>query len=94
VLTEHPLKSIVENPQAARRIAKQATELKPYCIKFEPRMTVKGQDISDFIAEFTPAASLQSDLLEGWILNVDGALNNKDSGIGIVLTAPGWSIIE
>jgi len=32
--------------------------------------------------------------LEGWVLNVDRALNSKRAGIGIVLTTPEGSIIE
>ena len=48
----------------------------------------------DFIADFTPGATEQADLLEGWILNVDGASNNKGARIGIVLTTPEGSIIE
>ena len=94
MLTEHPLKSIVENPQATERISKWATELKPYGIKYKSRTTIKGQVLKDFIAEFTPRASAQSDLLDGWILNIDGASNNKGSGIGIVLTTSEGTIIE
>ena len=85
-LTEHPLKSIVENSQVTGRIAKWATELKPYSIRYEPRTTIKGQVLSDFIAEFTPGLPAPCNLLEGWVLNEDRASNNKDSEIGIVLT--------
>jgi len=31
----------------------------------------------DFIADFTPGATEQADLLEGWILNVDEGSNSK-----------------
>ena len=40
------------------------------------RTAIKEQVLADFIADFTPGATKQCDLLEGWILNVDGASNN------------------
>jgi len=33
----------MENPQATERIAKLATELNPYDIKYEPRTAIKEQ---------------------------------------------------
>ena len=53
VLTEHPLRSIIENPEATGRILKWALELRPYGLKYEPRTTIKGQVLADFIADFT-----------------------------------------
>jgi len=46
------------------------------------------------LLDFTLEATEQADLLEGWILNVDGASNSKGAGIGIVLTTPEGYIIE
>ena len=63
-------------------------------LSYEPRAAIKGQVLADFIVDFTPRATERVDLLEGWILNVDGASNSKGAGIGIVLTAPEGSIIE
>ena len=70
------------------------TELNPYGIKYEPRTAIKGQVLADFIAEFTLGVPTQSDSWEGWILNVDGALNYKEVGIGLILTTPIASIIN
>ena len=94
VLTEHPLKSIVENLQATGQIAKWATELRPYGIKYEPRTAIQEQVLANFITEFTLIAPTQSDLLEGGTLTVDGASNSKGSGIEMVLTTLEGSIIE
>ena len=91
---EHPLKSIVENSQAIRQITKWVTELKPYDIKYEPRTTIKRQVMVDFIIEFTPEVSVQSDHLEGWTLNVEGASNNKGTNINIILATLKGSINE
>ena len=57
VLIEHPLRSIIENPEATGRIVKWGAELNPYDIKYEPRTAIKGQVLADFITEFTPGAS-------------------------------------
>ena len=37
VLTEHPLRSIVENSKETGRISKWASELRSYGLKYEPR---------------------------------------------------------
>ena len=65
-----------------------------YGLRYEPRTTIKGQVLADFIADFTPGATEQCDLLEEWILNVDGASNSIGAGIGIALTTPEGSITE
>ena len=88
VLTKHPLRNIIENPEATRMIAKWAAELNPHDVKYEPKTTIKGQVLADFIAEFTPRTSAQGDMLEGWIINVDGASNSKGASIRLVLTLP------
>lgn len=90
---EHPLKSIMENPQATEWIAKWAPELKPYGIKYESRTTIK-RHLVDFIAEFTMGPSTLCNLLGGWVLNMDGASNSKGSRIRIVLRTSEGSMIE
>ena len=42
VLTEYPLRPIVENPEAYDRIAKCVIEIKPLGVTFEPRTAIKG----------------------------------------------------
>jgi len=69
VLTEHPLRSVIENSEVTRRILKWALELRPYGLIYEPRTTIKGHTLTDFIADFTPRATKQCDLLEWWFWN-------------------------
>ena len=69
-------------------------EIRAIGVIFEPRTAIKGQILADFIAEFTPGSPPQSNLLKGWILNMDRASNGKGFGVGIVLTTPEGSIIE
>jgi len=94
VLIEHSLKSIRENPQATKRVTKWTMDLKPYGIKYQPRTIIKGQVLADFIAEFTPGAPAQSNLLEGWILSINIASNSKGSGTGVILMTPKEPIIR
>jgi len=82
VLTEYPLRSIIDNPEATRQITKWAAELNPYDIKYEPTVAINGQVVAYFIAEFTLGALTQSDPREGCFLNVDGASNCKGQASG------------
>jgi len=55
--------------------------------------------LADFIAELTPSepinksASLSQEVVE-WVLSVDEASNQHESGAGIVLEGPGGILIE
>ena len=53
VPTSHPLCQVLQNPDVSGRLTKWAIELGEFDIKFMPRTTIKGQVISDFVAEFT-----------------------------------------
>ena len=77
VLSEHFLRSIVKDPKATRRISEWASKLRSYGLRYEPRTTIKGQVLVDFIAHFTSRTTEHADQLEGWILNVDGSSNSK-----------------
>jgi len=51
VLTEYPLRAIIENPEAIERIAKWPTEIGPIRVTFEPKTVIKGQVLVDFIVK-------------------------------------------
>jgi len=53
VLTVHPLRSIMGNLKATRRISKWASELRSYGLRYEPKAAIKSQVLADFIADFT-----------------------------------------
>ena len=53
ILNEYPLRGIVENPEASGKIAKWVTKIRPLGVTFEPRISIKGQILVNFIAEFT-----------------------------------------
>ena len=75
-----------------------------------PRTSIKGQVLADLVAEFTEPRVEELKLAENmdeklvgtisqygpspWEVYVDGALNQKGSGVGLVLISPEKIIIE
>ena len=75
-----------------------------------PRTSIKGQVLTDLVAEFTepPIEELESAgnmdekligtisqyYLPTWEVYVDGASNQKGSGVGLILVSPEKVIIE
>jgi hypothetical protein len=47
------LGEILKNGEAARKIAKWSIELSMYDIVYKPRIAIKAQALSDFVAEWT-----------------------------------------
>ena len=101
VYTDCPLKLILQKPEVSGRLTKWAVELSEYDIRYTPKAAVKGQAVSDFIAEFTePDAEVrramekeQTGKLQ-WKLHVDGSSNTHGSGAGIVITTPEGDTVE
>ena len=92
------------------RIGKWGTILGAFDIKYMPRISIKGQVLADLVAEFAECleemeggseklgeglvgvASVQC--LLPWKLYVDGAANQRGSGVGLVLVSPERITIE
>ena len=110
VLTQLPLKAILRSANYTRRVAKWGTILGAFDIKYMPRTSIKGQVLADLVAEFTeppveelkPAENMDEKLVgtisqhgpSPWEVYVDGASNQKGSGVGLVLISPEKIIIE
>ena len=104
VLTQLPLKAILRSADYTGRIAKWGTVLRAFDIKYMPHTSVKGQVLADLVAEFAKppseeiavtqnmdgksvgTISLQEPLF--WKVYIDGATNQKGSGVGLVLVSP------
>ncbi|XP_058223239.1 uncharacterized protein LOC131332948 [Rhododendron vialii] len=56
VLTEFPLKNLLRKADLSSRVSQWAIELANFDIHFEPRIAIKAQVLTDFIAEFTPGS--------------------------------------
>ncbi|CAL9018474.1 unnamed protein product, partial [Prunus brigantina] len=58
VLTNQPLRQVLQKPETSGRLIKWAIELGEFDIQFKPRPAEKGQAVADFISELTlPAPS-------------------------------------
>ena len=110
ILTHLPLKTILRSADYTGRIAKWGTILGAFDIKYMPRTSIKGQVLTDLVAEFTepeieelPSWRNMDEKLVGmisqyclptWEVYVDGASNQKGSGFGLVLMSPEKVVIE
>ncbi|KAM6555169.1 hypothetical protein CsatB_015931 [Cannabis sativa] len=53
VLTDQPLRQVLQKPDTSGRLLKWAIELGQYDITYQPRLAIKGQALADFVAECT-----------------------------------------
>nr|AFU25705.1 gag-pol precursor [Castanea mollissima] len=105
VLTQLPLQAIMRKLDYTGRVAKWGTKLGAYDVKYMPRTAIKGQDLVDFVAEFTESDTKQEDAMMTvmtiglgnvplWEVCTDGASNRKGAGIGVVLITPEKLVME
>lgn len=85
VVTSFPLGSILNKPDLAEMMALWAMELGAYNIKYIPRMAMKSQIPTDFVAEFTAGDEE---------VYVDRSSNVKGSGAGMLLRNPSGDLLE
>ncbi|GAA0163682.1 hypothetical protein LIER_19487 [Lithospermum erythrorhizon] len=83
-------------PAISGQLTTWAIELSEFDISYEPRVSIKAQDLADFIVEYTtrppqringPEESHQEPMPE-WTLYVYGARNNKGSGVRLLIYGP------
>ncbi|KAF8080253.1 hypothetical protein N665_0961s0001 [Sinapis alba] len=95
VLTDLPLRTILQNANQSGRLSKWAIEHSEYDISYKSRHAIKAQVLADFIVEISPDQAADLDIpVKNWILHVDGASSNKGSGIGVHLQSPTGELIE
>ena len=103
VFTQLPLKSVLRSADYTGKIAKWGTILGAFDIKYMPRTSIKGQVLADLVAEFAECPKEveggSKKLDEGsidvasvqcpspWELYVDGATNQRGSGVGLVIVS-------
>ena len=86
---------MLQKPEASGRLLKWNIELSQFDLNFQPRRSIRGQALADFIAEFTipeeetvgdKIVTLDQELeLSPWRLYMDGAKNDRKSDTGVVL---------
>jgi hypothetical protein len=83
------LGEILNNREATGKITKWAIELSMYDIVYKPRMAIKAQALSDFVAEWTETQAPPSKReLEYWTINFDASLQLQGGGAEILVTSP------
>ncbi|GKV37338.1 hypothetical protein SLEP1_g45378 [Rubroshorea leprosula] len=89
VYTDLPLRKILQKPELSGQLIGWSIELSEYDFKFQPRTTIKGQAVANFLVECT-MATVEEKALEHpvWVLYVDEATNVEGSGAGAVLVGP------
>ncbi|CAL8995976.1 unnamed protein product [Prunus brigantina] len=88
VLTNHPLRQVLQKPETSGRLVKWAIELGEFDIHYKPRPATKGQAIHI-------AGNGTLDLTQPlWTLYVDGSSNAQGCGAGLVLISPDKVVLE
>ncbi|GKU99754.1 hypothetical protein SLEP1_g12552 [Rubroshorea leprosula] len=88
ILTDQPLRQILQKPECSGRLIKWAVELGEFEITFQQRSAIRAQALADFIVECTPGNSIPTPEPNDWTLYVDGASSSKGSGAGALLIGP------
>ncbi|GKV46505.1 hypothetical protein SLEP1_g53487 [Rubroshorea leprosula] len=89
VYTNLPLKKILQKLELSGRLIGWSVELSEYDLKFQPRTTIKGQAVADFLVECLSATvEERAPVYPIWVLYVDGAANIEGSGAGAMLVGP------
>ncbi|KAM1121868.1 hypothetical protein PS2_003486 [Malus domestica] len=83
MLTNHPIRQILQSSDTSGRMIKWAITLGEFDISYQPKPTEKGQAVADFIADFTYPVDI-----------VDGSSNQQGCGAELVLTTPDKVAIE
>nr|CAN71386.1 hypothetical protein VITISV_010559 [Vitis vinifera] len=83
VLTDQPLRNILHKPDLTGRMLQWAIELSEYGIEFQPRLSMKGQVMADFVLEYSrkPIQHKEPSEKEWWTLQVDGASRPQQANI-------------
>ena len=83
--------AILHKAEALGRLLKWFVELSEFEIVYHLRSVIKGQLLTDFIAELSDVSKVS--LLEPfWKLKIDGSSKVVGGGVGMVLRSPGPTI--
>jgi ribonuclease HI len=90
VPSSQPLKDIIRNREATRRVGKWVTELDEFIIDFVHRSSIQSQALADFIADWTPGAQDEGSTTdnEAWIMFFDGSWGTFGTCAAAILTSP------
>ncbi|KAI5344677.1 hypothetical protein L3X38_012554 [Prunus dulcis] len=91
VLTNQPLRQVLQKPETSGRLVKWAIELGEFDIHYKPRPAMRGQAVADFLSEFTePQASAATQLITE--PNPSPSQDQTPTENTLDLTQPLWTI--
>ncbi|XP_016648948.1 PREDICTED: uncharacterized protein LOC107880917 [Prunus mume] len=91
VLSNQPLRQVLQKPQTSGRLVKWAIELGEFDIHYKPRPATKGQVVADFISELTdPQASTSTQVITE--PSVPSSQLHIASSGDLDLTQPLWTL--
>ena len=75
---------------------KWVIELSEYIIKYQPRLALKGQVMTDFRVKLPqkPTHPVKSPRKQWWTLHVDGASKASGSEVGLIMQSPIGELVE
>ncbi|XP_019150529.1 PREDICTED: uncharacterized protein LOC109147322 [Ipomoea nil] len=93
MLTDQPLGSVLRNPSSSGRLVKWAMELTQCGIEYQPRPSIMGQALADFLVECTASEeekehATEDSLGEWWEMHADGASSRRHCGGGVMFISP------
>jgi hypothetical protein len=98
VVTDHPLETILRNPNVTGRVAEWAVELQPFEISFKTPKVIKSKALAEFTADWTDPFTNEPPEVEStllgeeapslWVMHFDGAFNLPGAWASAVLTSP------
>ncbi|CAL9018622.1 unnamed protein product, partial [Prunus brigantina] len=92
VLTNHPLRQVLQKPETSGKLVKWAIELGEFDIHYKPHPATKGQAVADFISEFTEPSTVASSQIT--IEPTPTSSQIHGCGAGLVLISPDKVVLE
>ena len=94
VLTEKPLRRVMNSTEAAGRLALWVVDLSEFNIQYRLQTAIKGQVVANFITKFTLMDEQGAEKVPQWNIYTDGSSNRQAVGANIVLFSPKQDRIE
>ncbi|KAK8921036.1 hypothetical protein KSP39_PZI020693 [Platanthera zijinensis] len=95
VVTDHPLRRILEGVEHSGRLAKWSIELSEFDLSYVPREAIKAQVVADFLADYVlEAEEMEVPPVAAWKMLVDGASGRNSFGGGVIQVSPEGTRIE
>ena len=93
VMTDQPIKKVMNKHEAARRMVQWAIEFNQFDIEYRRRTAIKAQALVDFIAEFTTPEH-EENQEELWTIQTDRSSTQKKGGAGVIIFSPKEDVLK